>query len=227
MIYITGDAHALIDYDKIPAWLAWTPSVTREDYLIVAGDFAGVMTRGELERILSLYADLPVTVLFVDGNHENFDLLDGFPEREEFCGKVGVLSENVLHLKRGELYEIEGKRIFTFGGGTSIDKYRREEGVSWWARELPTDEELLHAKETLKDAGHIDYIITHSCPTRALSAMSPYLYSMKLEVFRDNEVLEEIANLADFDKWYFGHYHLDLPLDSRFTAVYRDFYELI
>ena len=227
MIYLTGDTHALIDYDKIPAWLAWNSSVTREDYLIVAGDFAGVMTRGELDSLLSLYADLPVTVLFVDGNHENFDLLDGFPEREAFGGRVGVLSENVLHLKRGELYEIEGKRIFTFGGGTSIDKYRREEGVSWWARELPTDAELQHAKKTLAGAGHIDLIVTHSCPSRALSAMAPYLYSAKLEVFRDNEVLEEIASLADFDKWYFGHYHIDLALDSQFTAVYRDFYEIL
>ncbi len=226
MIYVTGDTHALVDYDKIPAFLAWNGELTRNDYIIVAGDFAGVMLRGELDGLLSLYGDLPITVLFVDGNHENYDLLDAFPRVSMFGGEVGRLSSNVYHLLRGGLYEIEGKRIFTFGGATSVDKHLRQEGYSWWARELPTRDEVERARRTLSSCGHIDCVITHSCPTLALGAMSQYLYASKLESFYDNEALTELMSVADFDKWYFGHYHLDMKLDSRFTAVYRDFYAL-
>ncbi len=227
MIYITGDTHALIDYDKIPAFLAWNPELTKRDYVIVAGDFAGVTREEELSRIVSLYDALPITVLFVDGNHENFDLLDKVPTTRMFGGEVGRLSDSVYHLKRGELYEIEGKRIFTFGGGTSIDKAYRREGFSWWAREIPNDGEVERARQILTDnRGRIDCVVTHSCPTSVLTALAGVCYSVKLQKFRDNEMLEELMHLADFDKWYFGHYHVDLKLDERFTAVYRDFHRL-
>ena len=39
-----------------------------------------------------------------------------------FGGQVGVLNESIFHLKRGYVYTIGEKKIFTFGGGYSIDK---------------------------------------------------------------------------------------------------------
>ena len=78
---------------------------------------------------------------------------------------------------RGQVFEIEGKTIFTFGGATSIDRDFRREGRSWWAQELPTYEELDVGIATLKRYGNkVDYIITHSCGQRALMYPKLTLY---------------------------------------------------
>ena len=51
-------------------------------------------------------------------------------------GYVHKLRHNLIHLMRGEIYIIEGKTFFTFGGGYSIDKPFRKENVSWWPAEI-------------------------------------------------------------------------------------------
>ena len=42
------------------------------------------------------------------------------------------VGERVYHLMRGELYDLYGSRVFTFGGARSVDVDRREDGFSWW-----------------------------------------------------------------------------------------------
>ena len=100
------------------------------------------MAKDTLERDLKPFSDLPVTVLFVDGNHENFDLLNAYPVEMWKGGKVHNIKPDIIHLMRGQVFEIEGKTIFTFGGAASIDRDWRIEGESWRAQELPTYEEL-------------------------------------------------------------------------------------
>jgi hypothetical protein len=55
-------------------------------------------------------------VLFVDGTHENFDLLNAMAKESWNGGKVHIVSENILHLMRGQVFNINGKLFFTFGG---------------------------------------------------------------------------------------------------------------
>ena len=56
------------------------------------------------------------TLLFVDGNHENYDLLAEFPVQMWHGGKVQMIRENVIHLMRGQMFNLQGRRFFTFGG---------------------------------------------------------------------------------------------------------------
>lgn len=63
----------------------------------------------------------PWTILFVDGNHENFELLDDYPVSSWHGGKVHFIKESVIHLMRGQIYTIDGLTFFTFGGGYSCD----------------------------------------------------------------------------------------------------------
>lgn len=53
------------------------------------------------------------TTLFVDGNHENHALLDTFPVEEWHGGKIHRIKPSVIHLMRGQVFEIDGKNIFT------------------------------------------------------------------------------------------------------------------
>ena len=141
MILITGDTHGTIDYNKIKI-INNANILSKDDYLIIAGDFGGLFFEKELEKQLSYYTKLPFMVLFVDGNHENFDLINSYPVSIWNGGKVHIIKDNIIHLMRGQIFTIEGKTIFTFGGGTSIDKMFRKEHVSWWKEEIPSEEEV-------------------------------------------------------------------------------------
>lgn len=56
---------------------------------------------------------------FVDGNHENFDRLYEYPVEEWHGCKVHKIRSLVIHMMRGQVFEIEGQNIFTFGGPSS------------------------------------------------------------------------------------------------------------
>ena len=77
MIFVTGDTHRS-DLFCLRVFCDNHPELTKSDYVIIAGDFGGVWAKDTLESDLKQFSDLPVTVLFVDGNHENFDLINAY-----------------------------------------------------------------------------------------------------------------------------------------------------
>ena len=227
MIYITGDTHGSEDFYKLHIFAGEHPELTKDDYLIIAGDFGGVWYSKTLAADLKPYTELPFTVLFVDGNHENFDLLETFPVEEWHGGKVQKIKPDIIHLMRGQVFEIEGKKIFTFGGATSIDKFMRTEGLSWWPQELPTFAELDEGIANLKKHNNrVDYIVTHSCSERALNY--PKLRSaasLKLNC-PESQMLSNFEDIVDYKHWYFGHFHTDAELGGRYTALYQNIVRL-
>lgn len=227
MIYVTGDTHGTIDVQKLYTFAENHPELTKDDYLIIAGDCGAVWSEATLSDYIKYYVSLPFTVLFIDGNHENFDMLDGYPVETWRGGKVHKITPDLIHLMRGQVFELEGKTVFTFGGATSIDKECRREGVSWWKREVPSYEETDEGIANLKRyGGKVDYIITHSCSERALyyPAMS-YIAPSKIDSPEIGS-LTYIEDHAEFEHWYFGHFHIDAKLGNRYTALYRNIVKL-
>ena len=226
MILVTGDTHGTIDFNKIKL-LEQKKILRKEDFLIIAGDFGGVWSLKTLEEDLSCYARLPFKVLFVDGNHENFDILNSFSVQYWNGGKIHKIKDNIFHLMRGQVYEIEGKIIFTFGGGTSIDKYYRVENISWWKEEIPNENEVNEAITNLKKYNNkVDYIITHSIDSAALDCPVIYFRGNKCQKFKDNEILDYFERNVEYKHWYFGHYHVDGEINNKKTAVYNCFHKL-
>ena len=80
----------------------------RDDYMIVTGDLGGVWAgeQADSNRLDWLEAK-HFTTLFVDGNHENFELLNAYPEQIWHGGRVHQVRPHVLHLMRGQHYDIE------------------------------------------------------------------------------------------------------------------------
>lgn len=223
MIYVTGDTHGLHDFNKLKVFAEENPNLSREDFVIIAGDFGGVWSEDTLKIKLSPYEELPFTVLFVDGNHENFDMLEKYPVEIWKGGKVHRIKENIIHLMRGQVFELEGNTVFTFGGGTSIDKATRHEGTSWWAQEIPSFEEMDEGYANLARYGNkVDYIITHSCDEKAIyyPALSRSIIGVK--VYRENSILSNFEYVATYKHWYFGHYHVDGDLNDVKTALYQE-----
>ena len=93
-------------------------------------------------------------MLFCDGDHENFNKLKSYDISEWNGGKVQFVRKNIIHLMRCEVYEIDSKKIFVFGGGYSIDKDYRVLGKSWWPEEMPNEVEYENASRNLQASGY-------------------------------------------------------------------------
>ncbi len=223
MIYVTGDTHGQHDFLKLEFFAKRNPQLTKDDYVIIAGDFGGVWRGKTLTEDLKPYEALPFTVLFVDGNHENFDLLYSYPVSEWNGGNVHIIKPGIIHLMRGQVFELEGNTIFAFGGATSIDKFMRTEGLSWWALEMPTYEELDEGIANLKRYNNkVDYIITHSCGERALMYPPLRMRSFQTGSYPENQMLAYFEDTITYKHWYFGHYHTDGKLNDKMTVLYQE-----
>lgn len=220
MICITGDTHIPEDIHKLSAKrFPQQKMLTKDDHVIICGDFGGVWDGGREEKYwLKWLRDKKFTTLFVDGNHENFEMLCALPV-EEYCGGcVHKVDDGIYHLMRGEVYFIDEKRFFVFGGASSHDKEYRTEGKNWWSAEMPSKQEYEHVeKNIIKHGMRFDYVITHCAPTFAQKKMAP-----SYEVNELTEFLEMIRKNITYNKWFFGHYHMDVDVDERFTAVFDD-----
>lgn len=220
MIYVTGDTHGLEDFYKLHIFAGEHPELKLNDYVIVAGDFGAIWSERTLVENLRYYTELPFTVLFVDGNHENFDLINSYPVEIWNGGKVHKIKPNVIHLMRGQIFELEGKTIFTFGGATSIDRDYRIAGRSWWPQELPTYEELDEGIANLKKYNNkVDYIITHSCGQRALMYPKLRIYAGVKIACPESHLLSNFEDTVEFKHWYFGHFHIDAQLSDKYTVL--------
>ena len=241
--------------------------MTRDDYVIICGDFGGIWSydsrydetmsafrettafeHGESKRErywLDWLSEKNFTVLFCDGNHENYDRLEkAYPEVAFHGGRAHQIRENVFHLMRGYVFELDGCRIFVFGGAKSHDisdgilrpyefsseseferVYKRAydanlqvrvDHVSWWERELPTQEEMDRGIRELEKYGNqVDFIVSHCGPRNVVSAAG----------FAEKNVLgmyfDKIVDTVEFKKWFFGHYHDNRQIMSKWILLYE------
>lgn len=100
MIYITGDIHREQDIHKInPREFTVGDTLTENDYVIICGDFGCVWDGSTGDNFWLKWLDsLPWNTLFIDGNHENFDVLNTYPIEEYKGGKVHRIRSKVFHL---------------------------------------------------------------------------------------------------------------------------------
>jgi len=241
MIFVTGDTHG--DFTRFNTDnFQQQKELSKADYVIVCGDF-GIWDDSNRERYwLDWLGAKPFTTLFVSGNHSNYDLLKQFPVGEWKGGKVQFIRDSVIHLMRGQVYNIAEKRIFTMGGASSHDidagvlepddpdfhRKRKQldkqvalyriNRVSWWKEELPDDAEYETARKNLDACGwKVDYIISHCCPSSVVDIIGGGLYQHD----RLTDFFEEISKRCDFDYWFFGHYHDNRVLMRKYILLYE------
>ena len=219
MIYVTGDTHANIDIEKLNTTkFPQQKNLTKDDYLIICGDF-GLCWDGSRREMWwqDWLTAKNFTTLWIDGNHENFDMLYEFPLEDKFGGKVRQIAPDIYHLDRGQVLTIDGKKIFCMGGARSVDKAYRTEHISWWQQEMPSNEEMERAVCALEQNNWtVDYVVTH-CAPRSIQTMLASWYENDPMV----SFLERIRQDLRFKRWYFGHYHVDKQLNDQFVALYN------
>lgn len=226
-IFVTGDTHGTFDIGKVMRFFEGREDeFTKDDFLIICGDVGACgFTAAEEAETRRILRDLPVTVLWIDGNHENFDLLGEYPVDEWNGGKVHFICDDIIHLMRGQVFDIGGTTFFTFGGAYSIDRMHRIKGRTWFPEELPNKEEYAEGWRNLKQHDfEVDYILTHTAPAEIIDTMGYYAESDDEDELRD--YLQKIADNTGFKAWYFGHFHEDSVTDEKFFCLYNDIIEL-
>lgn len=239
--FVTGDIHHDIDRNKLSKKnFARRVKPDKSDYMFIAGDY-GAAWYGDKrdDENLIWHGTKPFQIVFAEGNHEHHDYLDSLPLYDWCGGKVHLLYPTQMtkeqaklytpsiHLLRGYVYTIAGKKFFAFGGGDSIDKLQRVEGVSWWKREMPSYQEYNRGIENLeKHNWDVDYVLTHVAPERFLSQILFGSY----EVDQLNKYLDMLYQKLYFKKWFCGHYHREIIVDKsselfQFYALYHRIYE--
>ena len=234
MIYITGDTHGEIDIGKLSSKnFPQGNSLTKDDYVVILGDF-GFIWKNESDKTeeywMKWFKNKPWTTLFIDGNHENFNLLNSYQVESWNGGHVHKIRHNLIHLMRGEIYTIEGKTFFTFGGGYSIDQPLRKENVSWWPQEMPSKQEYENGLTHLEEVNNqVDYILTHTAPDETVYFLSTIKqYRIKGDVYQEfplTTYLNDIQKKTSYTHWYFGHFHVDRELWRNQTALFNTIYE--
>lgn len=216
MIYVTGDTHG--GHDSRILWQHYLlPFLKPQDTLIVAGDFGigfhNTDTQTETQ-FLDFLSEQPCTLLFCDGNHEDFNTLNSYPVMQWNGGKVHQLRHNVLHLMRGEIYTLEGKTLLVMGGGYSLDRISRIEGYDWWPEEMPNQADYDNCLANLEKYNYeVDTILTHTAPCESVEYLSRIptlgIKGYLPEEFRLTSFLQTLQRKVRYSHWYFGHFHVD------------------
>lgn len=216
MICITGDMHGDISRfnDKK------IKSLKKGDFLIVCGDFGFLWDGSKHEQsVLKSIGRKKFYTLFIEGCHENFNLLKKYPEREFCGGTVSVISGNLMHMKRGSVFNLQGYRFFAFGGGQTKELDIRRESKTWYEEELPSADEVKDAVLNIKKVGNsLDYIITHEPP----ATMKEFLGFEVNQISHMHTFFDAVKNDCTFKMWFFGKAHINKVIPPKYHCLFDE-----
>ena len=229
-IFVIGDLHN--DLSRLNSLIE---QMKPGDTMISCGEISGLLWDGLEEKpFLDYLESLHMQFAFIDGIHDNFPAIYSYTIENWNGGKIHKIRNNVFHLMRGQVFEIENLKFFTFGGGYSIDKAMRvtdasDKRVNWWKEEMPAQEEYDEGKCNLeKHNWAVDYIITHTLNKESipiLAGLERY-NGIKQSCTEDlplNYYLEDIRTFTNYKEWFFGHFHKDRRIDfTRQTCLFLD-----
>ena len=246
-LYITGDTHG--DFSRFrPESFYEQERLTKEDVILIAGDFGGVWYGDSRDDAgLNFLDSRPFTTAFVSGNHENYDALAAYPQVEWHGGRVRTIRPSVLMLERGQVFDLGGRMFFAMGGASNHDiqdgilepdapdflrrfQQLNAQGAafrvnhrSWWREELPSEAEYARARASLDQAGWtVDYILTHCGPTSIQNDLLGPL--SKPDALTD--FLEGISQRCRFKYHFFGHYHGNEIIRKKYVLLYEQIIRL-
>jgi hypothetical protein len=168
------------------------------------GDFTLDLRARFIDDLTAALRRAGISLLYVDGNHDDHGLLAGLPTQPNGLRQI---SDWIWHIPRGFRWQWAGLTWLGCGGAHSVDRQRREAGVSWWPEEAITAEDVARCVE----GGPADVLVSHDCPTGVaipgLEGPSPFPAEeiALAEVHRG--VLRQVVNGTQPRLTVHGHYH--------------------
>lgn len=199
-ILIAGDWHgntewALHVVRRVPQLL----SGEQTRLILHLGDF-GIWPGTEGERYLralsAVLGQVSAELRFIDGNHEDFPQLARMAGLTEQTGAGGCVAvrPNICHLPRGHRWEWHGRTWLACGGGVSLDKAARTEGIDWW----PQEEVTSGQEAAIIAGGHADVMVSHDCPSGVVHAFPrPPSWWAPADLARSDAHRERLQRIVD------------------------------
>lgn len=230
---ITGDCHG--HFEKLNnKHITTLNNGIFPEHVIITGDSGIIFSTYPLDKEEKHWIDWlnekPYKTLVVLGNHENFNRIYRLPLVDLYGGKAYQLSDKIYFLRHGDIFWIEEKKCFVFGGATSIDKEQRRNQITWWPEEVPNyadEKRAFDNLESLNFDNSISIVLTHTAPTSAIIQLDP-----QNQLFEDKKrchvslaleaMMEKIPETA---KWYCGHMHEDIEVsfgNRKIRFLYKD-----
>jgi len=161
-----------------------------------------------LERASAELEEAGIPLVFVDGNHENFDTLHRWKMYAAKAGPFINPCPGIFYAPRGCSWVWSGVRLLACGGAASVDRDQRllEEGRDaprslWWPEEVITEDDIRRCAE----AGHVDICVFHDTLSCALP---PGMQALDDPFIHGNQAaVERIALAAQPRLILHGHYH--------------------
>lgn len=254
-IFITGDMHGMLDWNKFSEknWPVQN-ELTKEDIVLIAGDFSLPYNAHEDTAdhlALNCLEQKNFTIVFIDGNHENFSALKQYPIVLFHGAQCHQLRPHIYHMMRGEVLDIADKKILGLGGavtytGKKRKKVEKEKIITkhdrhdyhHFVNEIPDDIELAKAYYVLATKKP-NIIVTHDGPSDVVKKIyditkkpvGKYGFNpSKMQIMLQNMLNSIVQENIPVKKWYFGHHHVDLNLSTKsgteFRVVYNDIIQL-
>lgn len=128
----------------------------------------------------------PIKNKFIHGNHDNYQLCKQIPS---FLGRYGVY-----------------KDVFFVSGAWSIDKEWRTPGVSWWADEELSYEEMEKAIKLYVEVKP-KIVVSHDCPHIVKNQVLVQVGSDFFNKTLTDQGLQVMFEAWQPELWVFGHFH--------------------
>lgn len=205
-ILLAGDTHGS---EKQAKYLQRVANDLACELIIVVGDFGYLWcgtNKAHMWRIGK--PEFHKDVWFLPGNHEDYPQL-------EAVGAGNEVAERVKYLGRVSRFEVDGVNFLTVGGGVSVDRGRRAQGIDWFPQETISEADIHAACE----GGPVDVILSHDAPpTTTLEDMLDRFTGVHPKLVGDSLqnrlAVDTIIRETQPRALYHGHYHL------RYTAVH-------
>lgn len=203
---LLGDAHGNSRFMEYAASIAATNGC---EVIIQLGDFGywehTLGGREYLDRVERAARECETPVLFIDGNHENHDMLHEYVE----SGRVGPdglvwVRPNVAWVTRGTRWTWQDRIFAAVGGAASVDRAMRTPGWTWWPGEVLHRADVEHL---LREP--VDVVLSHDAPQIANMKSQRSFPAEDLErAFESRAVLDLVIESCRPELVAHGHWHI-------------------
>lgn len=247
MLYLTGDTHGenveRFSFKKNKG----LKTLTKDDIFVVLGDTAigwpdsGNYTKYTMEQLKCK----PFTIIFVFGNHDNYDWAETLPQVDVFGGTMrqivvdDVVYENRYIVDSWTVADLSGYHCLLCAHAKSHDiqhLYREDdyEGIAmakkrgewfrvahktWWPQE-ELDTEAIEPFIQEHENERFDAILTHDCPGMFCHIAGPD-GGMRLKPTSQEDYFDSWRERLSYEVWVHGHLHYEFFCYRDYEAWYR------
>lgn len=198
-VMFAGDIHGNINH---AAWVFSTAASNNCSHIIACGDFGywvhnkwGKKFVSEIARMADKYG---IQFLWVDGNHENHDILNDLLAKHGDSEPIPTPDHWVQWIPRGCKFQIGSSTFMGYGGAYSVDRQNRIKGESWWEGET-LDQNHIDSVPLTK----VDFLVTHEAPLGAnLSYKDEIVESVK-----QRALISRLVDRVQPNRVICGHHH--------------------